>query len=130
MNDHYKTHGAFSWNELMTTDVEGAKKFYAGLFGWEYELFEGMEYSVVKAAGQKEGQAGIMTMPPDVPPGTRPSWGGYVTVDDVDATAQKAKSLGGQLLFGPMDIPKVGRFAVIQDPQGAVISAITYKMEM
>jgi predicted enzyme related to lactoylglutathione lyase len=50
-----------------------------------------------------------------------------VTVDDVDATARTALQLGGKVLMGPQDIPNVGRFCVIQDPQGAVISAITYK---
>jgi hypothetical protein len=55
-------------------------------------------------------------------------WGAYVTVADVDATAKTAEKLGGKLLMPPTDIPKVGRFCVIQDPQGAVINAITYKM--
>ncbi len=54
-------------------------------------------------------------------------WGIYVTVSDVDATAKKVGELGGKILFPPTDIPNVGRFCVIQDPQGAVISAITYK---
>jgi len=50
-----------------------------------------------------------------------------MTVDDVDATARTARDLGGKVLLGPHDIPNVGRFCVIQDPQGAVISAIAYK---
>jgi uncharacterized protein len=50
----------------------------------------------------------------------------YVTVDNVDAIAKNAQELGGKILMGPQDIPTVGRFCVIQDPQGAVISAITY----
>jgi predicted enzyme related to lactoylglutathione lyase len=55
-----------------------------------------------------------------------PNWGAYVTVDDVDATAVLAEKLGGKILVPPTDIPTVGRFSVIQDPQGAVLSAITY----
>jgi predicted enzyme related to lactoylglutathione lyase len=55
-----------------------------------------------------------------------PSWGTYITVDDVDATAAKAKELGGTVLVEPQDIPEVGRFCVIKDPQGAVFSAMTY----
>jgi uncharacterized protein len=58
--------------------------------------------------------------------GTPPCWNSYVTVDDIDKTAAKAQELGGTIIVPPSDIPDVGRFAVIQDPQGAVISAITY----
>jgi predicted enzyme related to lactoylglutathione lyase len=57
------------------------------------------------------------------------AWGVYVTVDDVDATAAKAEELGGKILVPPTDIPNVGRFCVLQDPQGSVISAITYAMD-
>jgi predicted enzyme related to lactoylglutathione lyase len=110
----------------MTTDPEAAKKFYKDLFGWELQEMSmpGMNYTVVKAAGQ--GIGGIMAMPPNLPPGVPPNWGAYVTVPDVDATAKKAAELGGVILVAPQDIPTVGRFAVIRDPQGAVISAITY----
>jgi len=55
-----------------------------------------------------------------------PNWNTYVTVNDVDKVAKDAQELGGKILVGPQDIPTVGRFCVIQDPQGAVISAITY----
>jgi predicted enzyme related to lactoylglutathione lyase len=55
-----------------------------------------------------------------------PSWGAYVTVDDVDATAALAEKLGGKICIPPTDIPTVGCFTVIQDPQGAMLSAITY----
>ncbi|MEW5734242.1 MAG: VOC family protein [Thermodesulfobacteriota bacterium] len=124
MENRYTKHGAFSWNELMTRDVEGAKRFYAELFGWELTPFEGMDYNVVKAGGEEQG--GIMPMPPGTPPQMPSTWNCYVTVDDVDKTVEKAKSLGGQVLFGPMDIPKVGRFCFLMDPQGAAIAVITY----
>lgn len=132
MNNPFKTHGAFSWAELMTTDQEGAKKFYGALFGWSLEdmPMEGMNYTVVKANEQDEkGVAGIMAMPKEVPPGTPPHWGNYVTVDDVDALAAKVGELGGTIIMPPKDIPGVGRFLVFQDPQGAVLSAITYSEE-
>ncbi len=127
MDEQFKQHGAFSWCELMTTDVEAAKAFYVKLFGWDTEVMNmpGMTYTVVKAGGK--GIGGIMGMPPDAPKGMPPMWGSYVTVDDVDATAKTAEKLGAKLLVPPRDIPDVGRFCVIQDPQGAVISAITYK---
>jgi predicted enzyme related to lactoylglutathione lyase len=56
-----------------------------------------------------------------------PAWGVYVTVDDVDETAKKTEALGGKILRRPEDIPDVGRFCVLSDPQGAVICAITFK---
>ena len=125
MKDLFKQQGAFSWSELMTTDVEGAKKFYCKLFGWQTEdmPMENMTYTIVKVGS--EGLGGIMSIPPQAK-GSPPNWGLYVTVDDIDATAKKAQELGGKILVPPTDIPNVGRFAVLQDPQGAVISAITY----
>ncbi|HMK37488.1 MAG TPA: VOC family protein [Desulfomonilaceae bacterium] len=125
MDEQFKQHGAFSWCELMTSDVPAAIGFYTSLFGWTTEEYpmEGMSYTVVKVAGKEA--AGIMSTPPEAQ-GMPPTWGIYVTVDDVDATARKAEELGGKILFPPTDIPNVGRFCVIQDPQGAVISAITY----
>jgi len=125
MDEQYRQQGIFSWCELMTTDVPAAKAFYSGLFGWALEDMEmpDMTYTVLKVGDRPVG--GLMHMPPDAA-GFPPHWGTYVTVDDVDATARKAAELGGRILVGPRDIPSVGRFCVIQDPQGAVISVITY----
>ena len=125
MKDPFKQHGAFSWFELMTTDVAIAKKFYSALFGWETEDMNmgEMNYTVVKVG--EDGQGGIMQTPSQAE-GMPPNWGIYVTVDDVDATAGKVEELGGKIMVPPTDIPTVGRFCVLQDPQGAVISAITY----
>lgn len=126
MNQDVLKHGAFSWFELMTTDVAGAKEFYGELFGWETEDqpmgFPG--YTMIKVDG--DGVGGIMQPPQECKEMT-PFWGVYVTVKDVDAIAENVERLGGKLLRAPMDIPQVGRFCVIQDPQGAVINAITYK---
>ena len=125
MNEDAKKQGAFGWTELMTTDVASATRFYSELFGWETEDYpmEGMTYTVLKVGDDPVG--GIMAMPPGCPE-TKPAWGTYVTVDDVDATAGNVEQLGGKVLLPPKDIPKVGRFCVLQDPQGAVICAITY----
>ena len=125
MDNKYKLHGAFSWCELLTTDVPEAKRFYSKLFGWTLEPvpMPGLEYILVKYGGEQMG--GIMTMPPSCE-GMPPSWGIYVTVADVDATAKLAVEMGGKVLVPPQDIPQVGRFCVLQDPQGATIKAITY----
>ena len=103
-----------------------AKDFYTKLFGWtteEMSVTPGMTYTVVKVGAK--GIGGIMSMPSQAP-SMPPHWACYVTVTDVDAVAKNAQQLGGKILMGPQDIPTVGRFCVIQDPQGAVISAITY----
>jgi predicted enzyme related to lactoylglutathione lyase len=117
--------GTFSWNELMTTDVEAAKRFYTQLFGWTTEdnPMPGMTYSVIRNG--EAGIGGMMTLPQEAT-GMPPSWGAYVTVTDVDATAQQAQALGATILMPPTDIPHVGRFCTFRDPQGAVLSIITY----
>jgi predicted enzyme related to lactoylglutathione lyase len=125
MEDSRNKHGKFSWNELLTTDPEGAKEFYGQLFGWtsqEWPMSD-FNYSIVKAGDTDVG--GIMPIPSHAK-GMPPAWGAYVTVDDVDATAGLAEKLGGKVCIPPTDIPTVGRFTVIQDPQGAMLSAITY----
>lgn len=130
MSNRFETHGDFSWSELQTKDAEVAKQFYCALFGWEAEdmpMEGGGTYTCMKAGETAVG--GIMSMPPNIPEGTPPHWGCYVTVDDVDATAKKVEELGGQICVPPTDIPKVGRFCVFQDNQGAFLSAITYSME-
>lgn len=118
-------HGAFGWTELATSDLPAAEKFYTSLFGWETEQgpVEGVEYKMVKVGGVAMG--GMMKIP-EACEGNPPAWTVYVTVDDVDAVAEKAEKLGGKVIHPPMDIPDVGRMCAIQDPQGAVISAITY----
>ena len=125
MKENCMKHGAFGWTELLTTDIEAAKLFYGSLFGWEIEKLPipGMDYNMIKVDGDAVG--GITGMPLDYQ-GMPPTWGVYVTVDDVDAVAGKVKSLDGKILRAPEDIPDVGRFCVIQDPQGAILCAISY----
>ncbi len=120
-----RQHGAFSWNELVTHDVAGAKAFYGELLGWKMrdEVNPEMTYSTIKAG--KKDVGGMMAMPDNVK--DMPSmWGSYVTVDDVDKQVILAEKLGGKVLIPPKDIPDVGRFSVISDPQGAMLTLITY----
>jgi predicted enzyme related to lactoylglutathione lyase len=125
MDEKLKQHGAISWSELMTSDMKAAKSFYSQLFGWEYADVPAadMTYSLVKTNGEES--AGIMPIPPEAGQ-MPPAWGIYVTVDDVDATAEKAVGLGAKVVKPPQDIPRVGRFCVLGDPQGAFISIISY----
>ncbi|WP_367155499.1 VOC family protein [Methylomonas sp. HYX-M1] len=126
---HYNSlqHGMFSWCELLTSDAEAAKTFYSSLFGWQMEpaptALPGVDYTLINCDGHHIG--GLMAIPADKT-GMPPHWGTYVTVDDVDATAALAQQLGGAVCLPPQDIPEVGRFAVLQDPQNAVICVIQY----
>jgi hypothetical protein len=125
--DAYRTQGAFSWNELMTSDPEAALAFYTALLGWNMQKMPmpGGDYHVVRVGETSVG--GVMAMPPEAKAGGMPPcWGSYVTVSDVDATARRAVELGGKVVHGPQDIPGVGRMAVIIDPQGAALNVIAY----
>lgn len=128
MEERFKQQGEFGWCELITTDVNSAKEFYTKIFGWDTEDMSmgDMKYTVLKI---DEKPVGGMMHPPPEAQGMPPAWGIYVTVDDVDATAQMVKEMGGAVVVEPRDIPEVGRFCVIQDPQGAFISAITYQAD-
>jgi len=113
--------GVFVWDELGTTDVDGAQRFYEAVFGWTTNDM-GAEYGGYRIFNRGEtGIAGLMTNPDASMPAY---WTPYVAVEDPDATVAKAKELGGSLLVEPMDVPKVGRFAVLQDPQGATFGII------
>lgn len=126
MDEKLLKHGSFCWFELMTTDVAGAKDFYKKLFGWETKdhPMENFTYTVVNANGDEA--AGMMNMPEDSKEMT-PTWGIYITVDNLNETIKLTGELGGKVLVDPMDIPEVGRFCVIQDPQGAWLAPIEYK---
>jgi predicted enzyme related to lactoylglutathione lyase len=114
--------GTFVWDELTTTDVDGAKSFYGDVFGWTFhdEDMGGMTYSVVQNAGSDIG--GLMARPEgfDIPT----HWKVYIASDDADATVAKATELGATVKVEPTDVPDVGRFAVLQDPVGAVFGIL------
>ena len=127
--DHFgaglvNAHGALSWGELYTSDVEGSAAFYRDLFGWTTNPMEGMPmpYSVITtAAGRSNG--GITTME-----GVPPSWLVYFGSDDIEATVAKLTELGGQVRMGPMSIG-VGQIAVVTDPQGATFALFAGEFE-
>lgn len=113
--------GVFVWDELGTTDADGAQRFYEQVFGWTTSDM-GAEYGGYRVFNRGEtGIAGLMVLPDDSSP---PHWHPYVAVDDPDAITAKAAALGGSVLAEPMDVPKVGRVAVLRDPQGATFGII------
>lgn len=117
--------GAFAWTELMTTDVEGARKFYSGLVGWtsqDMPMGPEMTYTVFQVDGK--GSAGMFRLHGPQMEGVPPNWTSYVSVSNCDATVARAQNLGGTVVVPPQDVPGTGRFAVLQDPTGAVFAVI------
>ena len=116
--------GTAVWNELMAHDGDGERKFYTSLFGWTTKISP--EYTEWHAGDKARG--GFLEMKEARFEGVPPFWIVYFFVEDVDATVAKAKSLGAALHHEPTDIPNVGRFAVLADPQGASFSVFKPKM--
>lgn len=111
--------GTYIWYELLTTDPEAAADFYAKVVGWTVRdagMGGGMDYRLLAAPDADIG--GLMKLPQGAP--MRPGWLGYVGVADVDAMAGKVSELGGAIHIPPTDIPNVGRFAMVADPQGVL----------
>lgn len=115
--------GRFVWRELISADVPAARDFYGALFGWDAaEQDMGMPTPYVMFQHGDETVGGAMAPMMD---GVPSHWLDYITVDDVDAALDRAVALGGQKLTDPMDIPGIGRFAVVRDPNGAAFSLFT-----
>lgn len=118
-------YGHFFWNELMTRDVEGAKKFYGATIDWSFEgmPMEDGTYWIAKVGDQPVG--GIMEMKGDQFEGIPPHWFSYIAIDDVDARVARLENAGGELLRPLFDVPGVGRIAILKDSSGAAIGWIT-----
>jgi predicted enzyme related to lactoylglutathione lyase len=120
--------GSFVWYELMTTDTAAAAAFYTAVAGWTARDSGQSEptYTLLAANGIDVG--GLMALPAEAG-GARPVWVGYVGVDDVDAAVTRFVEAGGTIHRVPADIPGIGRFALVADPQGAVLVLFTPAME-
>lgn len=116
-------HGSWIWYELMTPDPQASRTFYEAVVGWTIDADSAIpgptEYRIVHA---DDGDvAGVLTLTPDMlASGASAGWMGYVGVDDVDATVEQLKAAGGSVHLPPQDVPDVGRFAMVGDPQGVV----------
>jgi len=115
--------GAFCWNELATRNEEVAGQFYSNVFGWEQDVQKigGYHYTTFLNEGKP---AGGMLHINDGGNDISPHWMVYFSVEDCDASAEKAQDLGGTVNVTPTDVPLIGRFSVLTDPQGAVFSII------
>lgn len=119
--------GSLCWNEIYSTDVERAGKFYIDVFGWKTE---GVDmgpmgtYTLFKRPGTDVNVGGMMAMPPTMK-GVPSHWMPYFAVADCDASTKKATELGGKTMVPPMDIPNIGRFSIVVDPTGAALALYT-----
>lgn len=122
MSDH---HGRFIWFELMTPEPDAASAFYGAVLGWTVadSGMAGMDYRLASVASVPV--AGLMEMTREMCAEAEPGWMGYVGVDDVDATVAEVTRIGGAVLRPAEDIPDIGRFAVIADPDGAALVVMT-----
>jgi predicted enzyme related to lactoylglutathione lyase len=117
--------GAMTWNELLTRDPKKAAAFYTGVFPWKAEVMpmDNVDYTVFKRGEANAG--GMFQITPEM--GPMPAfWSVYFQVEDTDAMTAKAVGLGAKVMMPPTDVPHVGRFATLQDPQGAVFSFMAY----
>lgn len=113
------------WNELLTNDVEKARRFYTQLFGWNAvtEKISGVEYTSFMV-DEQTAAGGVMEIRPEMGEGIPPNWFVYFTVNDCDETVLKVKASGGKVHKEPTTLEEVGRFAIIEDPQGAVFGVV------
>jgi predicted enzyme related to lactoylglutathione lyase len=120
--------GTFCWMELLTRDAAKAKAFYTELLGWNTsempmpgEDCEGV-YTMFSPGGPDESVGGMFEMAGPEFEGVPPHWMAYIAVESVDDSTAKAQQLGAEVKCPPMDIPGIGRFSIIADPTGAVVS--------
>lgn len=120
--------GSLCWNELYTSNVDAAGKFYVNTFGWKTKSIDmgpmGTYTLFNREGDDKNNAGGMMPMPPNMK-GVPSNWVAYFAVTDCDASTKKVTDLGGKTIAPPMDIPNIGRFSIVADPQGAVFALFT-----
>ena len=112
--------GRFCWHELMTTDTGAARDFYSRIAGWGTSNWDGGEKPYEMLMNGEMPVGGLMDLPSQEVP---PCWLAYLSTPDLDETMEKVKANGGTVM-NDLAVPEVGRFAVIADPQGGVISIL------
>ena len=113
-------HGTFFWMELMTRDVESAKKYYADVLGWNYDTMQvpSGEYMLAKTDGPPIAEIMDMAMlenSENIPP----HWFCYIAVDDIEAAVAQTRDSGGKVMRDVFDVPEVGKIAIVADSTGA-----------
>jgi len=119
----YNVPNSFCWNELGTGDTQKAGEFYTNVFGWTKEGFSGSPVEYTMFNNGDRGAGGMYKITPEMGP-IPPHWLVYFAVDDCDAKVQKGTELGGSVMKPADNIPGIGRFAILNDPQGAAFAII------
>jgi predicted enzyme related to lactoylglutathione lyase len=126
-----KTRGRFVWYELSTSDPAAAQRFYTAITGWGTQVFEGAGMPYTMWVNGENPIGGVMQLPAELSSqGVPPHWLPYVGTDDVDETVAEATQLGARVIVPAQDIPTMGRFAVLADPQGAVFAIYKSAQDM
>ena len=122
--------GRFIWQELITDDVQAARRFYGGLFGWQFEDTKrlGEPYTLVRAGG--DPVAGITAVERKKPDEPIAQWLSYLFVADVDETAKNFKDAGGDILVAPVSLKGTARAAMVTDPAGAPLGLVSFDAEL
>lgn len=120
-----EAHGMFCWQELLTSNVDQAEKFYSWVLGWDFDEMDvnGIDYTLIKNRGKEIG--GMMLSPAEqqhIPP----YWGTYITVVNLDETIDVVRENNGNIMMAPQNIPETGRFASCQAPDGTVFSLFQF----
>ena len=120
-------HGRFVWYELMTTDVAAAKMFYTKVLGWGAQDASMPNLAYTFFTVGNAFASGLMGLPEEARKiGTAPRWIGYVGVNNVDATVDRIRHLGGAVLVPPTDLLNISRFSIVADPQMASLALIKW----
>lgn len=117
--------GAMTWNDLLTTDVEAARGFYAALFGWEVDPVPASDGRYWVINGPDGSNGGMMPLPTE---GIPPFWQPYFAVESLEAAQAKVRELGGRVLMEPMSVPS-GAFVAVLDPHGATFSLLAGELD-
>ena len=120
--------GAMCWFELATRDTAAAETFYTQLFGWTAKKGSAGGFDYTEFHLGEKGIGGMMPIAPEWGPHVLPHWTTYFVVTDCDAAVAKAQKMGGGMFMPPVEVPNVGRFSMLSDPQGAMFAVI--KMDM
>jgi predicted enzyme related to lactoylglutathione lyase len=119
--------GRFVWHELMTNDVKAAGTFYKKVAGWKTRGWK-QDSSYTELVAGDRPSAGLMALPDEAKAmGAPPNWLVYIGAPDIEATAREAVGLGGKVLKAPSEIPTIGKYVVLQDPQGATFAVFSPK---
>jgi len=113
----------WSWNELLSRDIDAVLPFYSAVFGWTYDPMDMGPmgtYHVIEG-GDNNGLGGLMAMPSEMPDMVPSHWAVYFTVDDIAASIEKATAAGGTVLQEPFPIPGIGTSCVLGDPHHGVL---------